>query len=465
MAVVEKAKARGIAFYRRKEFANADTCFTSALSAADLTQLERAHFLANRAAVRLEWCHYGDAALDCAAGLELLAELKRAAEPPCNELVDDPIQTLMQRLETRAAKVATKLDDAKRAESDASLASADPDFNPAERIRAFDHALMCADRGDCPSAKNSRARLLCSRSEAFARVGDFPSALKDAQESLREEPGNQVAAANKARFEAVLARLGKPGGQATKSANGEAAVATTRVEHVLVSREAGIEVDLVQPFIAGTGGRTWEASHVLAHWLVQGAGAKVAMPLCNRPGGRLLELGAGLGLVGLAAAVAGASDVVLSDIDSEVLDNLRREKDLNGLSVQVASLDYTLPVGEQLTAAGIRCSADESVSDFDVVVGADIIYAGERHAQLAHALPDLMRRPNGLAVLCFANNRVGIEEFVELCIARGFDAVVSPVSEAELAAMRRDTENDDLCSERGHSLLLVRWRDGISDSA
>ena len=37
---------------------------------------------------------------------------------------------------------------------------------------------------------------------------------------------------------------------------------------------------------------------------------------------------------------------------------------------------------------------------FDVVVGADIIYSGEAHARLCETLPQLLRRPSGVAVLC-----------------------------------------------------------------
>ena len=57
----------------------------------------------------------------------------------------------------------------------------------------------------------------------------------------------------------------------------------------------------------GTGGSVWPAAHVLARYLEKSGFAEKKT---------VLELGAGTGAAGLAAALCGATTVALTDLDS-----------------------------------------------------------------------------------------------------------------------------------------------------
>jgi predicted nicotinamide N-methyase len=102
------------------------------------------------------------------------------------------------------------------------------------------------------------------------------------------------------------------------------------------------------------------------------------------PRGRVLELGCGLGLVGIAAAIAGERTgvhVTLSDYDAEAvavaLHNARR----NGLeNVTGRLLDWRDPPAER----------------FHAVIGCDLLYEERDHAPLLDAL-DRLLEPGGLA--------------------------------------------------------------------
>ncbi|CAE8639041.1 unnamed protein product [Polarella glacialis] len=466
----EEARARGVALYRRRDFAAAAASFTSALEQTpEHEQCAQAELLGNRAAVLLEWRHFLAAQADCGQALTLLASLPRPLdeqEGNCQALA-----SLRDRLTSRAEKIeVARVEAAESADSAARLTAENTTVQVVDVVRAFDDALARADCGPDDVACSARARLLCGRSTALARAGDFAMALQDARQALAEDPRNSEnlgGLAAVARLEALVGARRSDGGSLAVPgvpSTADVPVPAVRVRRLLVSRTAGIEVQVREPFIAGTGGRSWQAGHVLAHWLVQGKGAQEALPLLLGRAGRLLELGAGLGLVGLAAAKAGASCVVLSDVDEEVLQNLRCECELNEAAVHVARLDYTMPVQAQLTSqlqgvmrADFRPEHSFLDTDirFDVVVGADIIYSGHLHAQLARALPTLLR-PGGMVVICVAEDRVGLEEFVTLCKDQGLDVSASTLSESELTALRADTEDDSLCEERRHSILIIR---------
>ena len=79
----------------------------------------------------------------------------------------------------------------------------------------------------------------------------------------------------------------------------------------------------------------------------------------------MLELGCGLGAVGLAAAKAGAYSVLLTDRDENVLKLAGGAAESNGVAelVDTASLDWCSPEASVLEAG-----------PFDSVLGADVLY-------------------------------------------------------------------------------------------
>ena len=156
--------------------------------------------------------------------------------------------------------------------------------------------------------------------------------LKHQNESVVEEAGHLIAAL---------------GGHGTY----------TRVERV-----AGEDRPLrlwVQPAQVGTGATLWRSARAI-----------VADEICGplmAEGRDVLELGCGVGLVGLACARCGAESVVLTDSRPEVLQlatNNARRNDLG--DVRVAHLDWAAPEASALAAEGAR---------FSLVVAADCVYA------------------------------------------------------------------------------------------
>ena len=121
----------------------------------------------------------------------------------------------------------------------------------------------------------------------------------------------------------------------------------------------------------GHGATVWDSAIVLAgHLVLAGQSGGQGKHTCR--GKRVLELGAGCGLVGLAASTLSASEVVLTDLPRE-LKLLRRNVEHNKLRkpgreclVSVAELDW-----EDVC----RCGDSADVKGtFDLILGADIMY-------------------------------------------------------------------------------------------
>ncbi|CAE7279650.1 mettl23 [Symbiodinium sp. CCMP2592] len=89
----------------------------------------------------------------------------------------------------------------------------------------------------------------------------------------------------------------------------------------------------------------------------------------------ILELGCGLGVVGLACARAGAKRVVLTDYDKELLCACQRSIALNSLEHIVS----TLHLDWSCVSSGLL-PEDLNSDTIDIVIGADIIYDAD-HAQ------------------------------------------------------------------------------------
>lgn len=95
-------------------------------------------------------------------------------------------------------------------------------------------------------------------------------------------------------------------------------------------------------------------------------------------GRTVLELGCGLGLPSLVAALRGA-DVLATDWAEDAIELLRRNAERNGASLRVARVRWNEP--EPLLRG----------APWDVVLGADLVYEERNAEQLAALLPQLGR--------------------------------------------------------------------------
>lgn len=91
------------------------------------------------------------------------------------------------------------------------------------------------------------------------------------------------------------------------------------------------------------------------HW---SGGLALARHILDRPqtvaGRRVLDLGAGAGIVGIAAAMAGASEVIAAEVDRYALAALALNVAANGVAVSVVSddLTYGAPLAVDLVLVG-----------------------------------------------------------------------------------------------------------------
>lgn len=135
--------------------------------------------------------------------------------------------------------------------------------------------------------------------------------------------------------------------------------------------------------------KLWEAALLLADLML-------AQPV--PAGGRLLELGAGLGAPGLAAASAGYR-VTLSDYEPQILDFQRVSAAANGLTqVEFRLLNWLKP---------------PKMPRFDTIIGAEILFRDE----FFQPLLDIFRRyltPGGTIYLAHDAERKSLAPFLEM---------------------------------------------------
>lgn len=127
-------------------------------------------------------------------------------------------------------------------------------------------------------------------------------------------------------------------------------------------------------------------------------------------GTRVLELGAGLGLVGIAVAAAHRAEVVLTDHDPLAVQAAMAQAAACGVpGVSATSFDWNDPE----SAPG---------GPFDAVLGCDVLYEGGFHAPLLDLFGRLLA-PGGVAWLADPG-RVRLPRFVERAEARGYGVEV-----------------------------------------
>jgi predicted nicotinamide N-methyase len=112
-------------------------------------------------------------------------------------------------------------------------------------------------------------------------------------------------------------------------------------------------------------------------------------------GSRVLELGCGLGLPALTAALRGA-EVLATDWAEDAIELLRRNADRNRVFLRLARVRWSEP--EPLLRA----------APWDLVLGADLLYEARNAEQLAELLPQL-----GGEVVLAEPGRPYAKEFLE----------------------------------------------------
>jgi 2-polyprenyl-3-methyl-5-hydroxy-6-metoxy-1,4-benzoquinol methylase len=122
-------------------------------------------------------------------------------------------------------------------------------------------------------------------------------------------------------------------------------------------------------------------------------------------GTRVLELGCGVGLVGLSALAAGCR-VSLTDYDVMAVEIARHNADLNGFSDFLAfPLDWRSPPPER----------------YSVVMGCDVTYEQRNHSPILDLLEKVLE-PDGVCWLADGGRAVSTG-FWTLCNDRGFDVI------------------------------------------
>lgn len=195
-----------------------------------------------------------------------------------------------------------------------------------------------------------------------------------------------------------------------------------------------------------TGLTIWRASEYLCHYIVKHKDDE-DMDLCRKQSSakdkkRILELGAGLGLVGILAhrIASPQCEVVLTDGDSEALPHLRENVDANkdeqkGL-VQCKQLIW----GEETSLEFLELQKQEK---FDIILASDIVYSPIIIKPLWETIKCLLEQ-DGLFVMAYAKRKVPVE----------IADVLSAATEAGFAY--QECEESD--HEKGVFVYTFKWR-------
>ena len=125
----------------------------------------------------------------------------------------------------------------------------------------------------------------------------------------------------------------------------------------------------------------------------------------------ILELGCGLGVVGLACARAGARKVVLTDYDKELLCACQRSIALNSLEHIVS----TLHLDWNSVSSGML-PEDLKTDTIDIVIGADIIYDADHAQSVLGALCQFLQSGRAKAAILITgepDRRQGVKQLDE----------------------------------------------------
>lgn len=226
-------------------------------------------------------------------------------------------------------------------------------------------------------------------------------------------------------------------GSCTSDAEEAESAANFELRTVSLTSSESLQIRQFRELRFCSGCRLWDSGVALARWL------------CNDKevlhDKEVLELGSGVGLVGLAAARR-ARRVVLTDGELRLLPNLRRNATEAvppaSARLEVASLNWSHEPAELRAAHGT----------FDVILGADLVYSSGCVSGLSRAVAALLR-PGGMLLLCSPAGRHGLHQFTAALEAKGLCCSEEVVD----AALLRDAAcQGEEAEVRAHRFLLLR---------
>lgn len=191
-------------------------------------------------------------------------------------------------------------------------------------------------------------------------------------------------------------------------------------------RLRGYKLDSEETY-RSTGVTLWQAAPRLAEYLETHPDACV--------GRSVLELGAGLGLCGIAAHYCGATTVVMTDGDTQALgrmrENVRHNCDDNlgdyigdaSIATVATERRNAISCGQLIWGSSHVGKFLERHGRFDTIIGADVIYTRESISPLLDTVVCMLKRPHGQFVLsryCRWNN-VDDETVIEAAKLRCLD--------------------------------------------
>lgn len=151
------------------------------------------------------------------------------------------------------------------------------------------------------------------------------------------------------------------------------------------------EISVVHERGRGIAWRIWPAAHILVKWLEDNK------RLWLKPSTHVVEIGAGVGLVGVCCAALGAERVTLSDLD-EALPALERTKQANLPDCMSRLNVERLSFGNVDDAKRVVASSSEKRL---VVVGSDLVYFESLFVPLAECMSDLCNNHNATIYLAY----------------------------------------------------------------
>ncbi|KAF2112189.1 VPS28 protein-domain-containing protein [Lophiotrema nucula] len=187
--------------------------------------------------------------------------------------------------------------------------------------------------------------------------------------------------------------------------SGRTAMGAISREFTIPSATGSFQLLIHEPALTGDdlGLKTWAASYLLAKRLHNLSVMKSAIS----SKARVLELGSGTGLVGLAAAGLGA-DVVLTDLPS-IHQNLARNVHANietvymqNGSVYSGILDWSDPTSSRVFPASKTIPDDEGDllgGNFSLILAADSLYSPEHPEMLVNAIAIWLSEDDDAAVV------------------------------------------------------------------